>query len=216
MTLIKEWFALKKDRAFTKHHKRLFITILAIFVLLIVLFDLPDRNYRIYDAAISPETGTVVASAQHGKRALLYVFSSDSSETHIYTFADGLGKSILNRVFWDDGRFVLYSESDAALYNLDEIGNVTEVRKLSSDECDKYRDLDRWNGWEIDGNVYSCTQNGYSCRYDDSDYLTLKLKKGQRKLSLEDADGDEFILWQSSERVNYENLEKLKIDQYGD
>lgn len=77
MALLREWFELKKERAFPKKFPYQVIIAVAVFALLMAVFNLPEKNYRIYDGAVSEETGTVFLSAQYGGKSVLYIYSAE-------------------------------------------------------------------------------------------------------------------------------------------
>ena len=77
MALLREWFELKKERAFPKKFPYQVIIAVAGFALLMAVFNLPEKNYRIYDGAVSEETGTVFLSA-HAQAILTIDLLSES------------------------------------------------------------------------------------------------------------------------------------------
>ena len=213
MSLLREWFELKKERAFPQKFPYQVIIAVAVFALLMAIFNLPEKNYRIYDGAISEETGTVFLSAQYGGKSVLYIYSAEGECIGEYCFVEKLARSQFNRVFRKDGYFWLYSQDQGVLYRLDDAGKVQETEKLNSDSCDYYESIDTWIGWEKNKNIYSIEMNGILYEYNDSDYFSLKFGKSDRNFSITKANGKTCRLWDSSIR-DTERVFKILINEY--
>ena len=212
MALLREWFELKKERAFPKKFPYQVIIAVAVFALLMAVFNLPEKNYRIYDGAVSEETGTVFLSAQYGGKSVLYIYSAEGECIGEYCFVEKLARSQFNRVFRKDGFFWLYSQDQGVLYKLDDAGKVQEAEKLNSETCDYYESLDTWVGWEKNKNKYSVEINGILYEYNDSDYFSLKFKGDDRTFTVTDSDKSLRLVWDSSVRDNDREFETLTCE----
>lgn len=191
MKNIKDFFA----SLFTRNK---LICILAIFLLLTAMLELPEKRYILQDGAINEETGSLCVMGRSGSESVLYVFSSNGELLFKYSFFVKTGREQFNRVWSENGLFYLYSYKNETIYSINELGEVKESQKLSAN--DYWKERDAWQNWTKKGNVYSYENNGIVYKYDNSNYFALKFTKKNRELILTSSDGEKKELWNSSLR----------------
>lgn len=198
MEFLKEWKNNQIRKALPGKDFYKLIIAAVIIGALMVIFNLPESDYVIYDGAVDEKTGVVGLSGEYNGMSVLYMYTQDGEVIGEFSLHEKGTRAQFNRIYSEDGSFKFYYHHQRKLYTIDVEGRIIDEETLSSN--DYWERISAWSGWKSsDGKmVYSCNKTKYI--YDDSNYFSLKFGKGDRNFSIEGPDDEIKKLWTSDMR----------------